>query len=625
MLRVSGEASASFLPDGGVVFNSVDVYNRLFSFNDLFRIAPGVLSPTGLEGRTVRLTEGFRAVEPDVSPDGRRVVFTTNHRGTTYLQIADLTADGVGNVKNLVPGALFDQAFTPRWSPDNRHIAYSAWTHGGFRDIRVVDTKDGSFYEVAHDRATDGSPVFSADGRYLFFHSDRTGISNIYAFELATRRLHQVTNVLTGAFQPEPSPDGKTLAYIGYTHKGYDLYAIPLDEAEWLEALPYVDDRPPITPPPPHHKYETHGYRPLDTLLPRRYSVQIQPGNFGQQATITATQSDLVGLHAFTGSLTTDFDRPEVQGSLSYVYAALPMDVSVGVSRSISPRGGLQLGQNQRIAWIGETVGFDVGTSYSLPRQFDAQTFSFVYSAVRVGGSFPVDRSQFDPYETPQIPQRGFAGIVHLGWSYSNAERWLWSVANERGFAVGANLDVTDPWLGSEFTGFSTSANITSYYLMPWLSHHSLALHAGAGTSGGSYPGKGAFFVGGFVDLPAIDSVRNTLIQGGVVLRGYPVVAEAGSSYALFNAEYRFPIWQIDRGPSTLPFFLNRITGNVFVDYGSAFDDASAAKFKTGAGGELWLDMTFGYIESLTFRLGFARGLASGGIDKPYFVATIPY
>jgi hypothetical protein len=70
---------------------------------------------------------------------------------------------------------------------------------------------------------------------------------------------------------------------------------------------------------------------------------------------------------------------------------------------------------------------------------------------------------------------------------------------------------------------------------------------------------------------------------------------------------------------------LNRITGNVFVDYGSAFDDAAAAKFKTGTGAELWLDMTFGYVESLTFRLGYARGLASGGIDKPYFVATIPY
>jgi hypothetical protein len=160
---------------------------------------------------------------------------------------------------------------------------------------------------------------------------------------------------------------------------------------------------------------------------------------------------------------------------------------------------------------------------------------------------------------------------------------------------------------------------------MPWLRHHNLALHAGAGTSGGNYPGAGAFYVGGYVDLPVIDSVRNTLIQGGVVLRGYPVVAEAGRSYALFNAEYRFPIVDLERGLSTLPFFLNRITGNAFVDYGSAFNDAYTAKFMTGVGGELWFDFTVGYVAQFTFRLGYARGLASAGIDKPYFVAAVPF
>ena len=40
-----------------------------------------------------------------------------------------------------------------------------------------------------------------------------------------------MSNVLTGAYMPEPSPDGKTLAYVGYTHEGFDLFAMPLDES----------------------------------------------------------------------------------------------------------------------------------------------------------------------------------------------------------------------------------------------------------------------------------------------------------------------------------------------------------------------------------------------------------
>ncbi|HEY8089633.1 MAG TPA: hypothetical protein VIF09_17355, partial [Polyangiaceae bacterium] len=77
--------------------------------------------------------------------------------------------------------------------------------------------------------------------------------------------------------------------------------------------------------------------------------------------------------------------------------------------------------------------------------------------------------------------------------------------------------------------------------------------------------------------------------------------------------------------PSTLPLFLNRISGNFFMDVGSAFDDPTQAQFKTGVGGELWFDMTLGYILGFTFRAGYAKGVSTGGIDKTYFVAAVPY
>ena len=70
---------------------------------------------------------------------------------------------------------------------------------------------------------------------------------------------------------------------------------------------------------------------------------------------------------------------------------------------------------------------------------------------------------------------------------------------------------------------------------------------------------------------------------------------------------------------------MNRISGNVFVDYGSAFNAPETAKFKTGAGVELWFDFTVGYFLSLMMRVGYAKGLASEGLDKIYFVASVPY
>jgi hypothetical protein len=630
MIRTNSVTGPSFLPDGTAVFDSADVLNNLFAFDDLFELPAHEKSPIGLEGNRVRWTEGWRAVDPSVSPDGRRVAFTTNHRGTTYLMMADIAPSPQGkghvlvNVRPLVPSARFDQAFTPRWSPDNRHLAYGSWQRGGFRDVRIVDTTDGSWVEVTHDRAIDGDPVYSPDGRYLYFHSDRTGVSNIYAYELATGKLRQVTNVINGAYQPEPSADGKSLAYLGYTHEGWDLFAMAVDESQWLTPLPYEETRP-APPPDPEPVRVTRGsYNPLTTLAARNYSLQITPGNFGQATVLTATGGDIAGLHSVTASLITEWEHPEVEGSIGYSYGRLPFDFGVSVFRSIAPGGGYQLGSST-VSWIEEVVGATTALSYSMPRAFDSQSFSLSYSVARVGGELPLPADQLNPYDTPNIPTRGTLGSLHLGWGYSNAQGYLHSVGNERGYSLSATFDIADQALASDFTGYATTFNLATYYLMPWLRHHALALHASGGMSGGNRGGRGLFYIGGFIDLPVVNVIQNYLIQGGIALRGYPVVAEAGAYYALLDAEYRFPIANIDRGPSTLPLFLNRISGAAFVDYGSAFDNAATAAFKTGVGGELWFDMTLGYVLGFTFRAGYARGLASGGIDKTYFVASIPF
>lgn len=624
-VRANVATAVSFQPDGGIVFNGVDVYNNLFSYGDLFQMKAGEKSPRGIEGNRKRLTEGFRAESPDVSPDGRRVVFTTNHHGTTRLQIASLGPDGLSGTRELVPGDRFDQTFAPRWSPDNRHVAYSVWKRGGYRDVRYVDTQDGSYVEVTKDRAIEGGPAFSPDGKWLFFHSDRTGVMNIYAWEIATQRLKQVTNVINGAYQPEISPNGKTLLYVGYTSKGFDLFAMPLDEATWLDALPYVDDRPAMHHIPPPIDTPSVPYNPLHTLRPRKFSLDITPGNFGQAFVVSTSGADIAGMHALTLSMTSESDKPALQGSLGYSYGRLPFDAGMRVFRSLAPRAGFQFGDSYKPTLVEENVGLETSLSYSLPRAYDGQNFavSYTYSRVATEIAYPIDR--INPYDTPAFPRKGMFGALHFGWAYSNVERYMWSVSNEKGFAVSAALDWADSWLASDFSGYALTAHFTTYQQMPWKHHHVLALHAGGGTGGGNMGTRGLYYVGGFLDFPLIDTVRNYLIQGGVVMRGYPVVALVGRNLALLNAEYRFPIVNIDRGPSTLPVFLNRISGAAFVDYGSAFDDPHTAKFKTGVGAELWFDVTLGYVVGLTFRAGHARGLASGGTDQTYFVAAVPF
>lgn len=622
--RTPNESYATFAPDGALVFSSQEVFKNVFTYGDLEKLEPGRKSPFGTpDGGRVRLTQGLRAADPAVSPDGRRVVFTINRGGTRTIHLATLREDTIEDVRPLVPTREREQAFTPRWSPDGRFVAYSLWKEGGYRDIRLVDVEAGTSRDIAVDRALDGGPSWSPDGKHLFFHSDRTGIMNVHAWEVATGRLFQVTDVINGAYAPEVSPDGKTLAYVGYTTAGFDLFAMPLDRARWTEAEPYVDRRPPM-PIVPERTFPVETYSPLRTLAPRRWSAQITPGSFGQAVITSVAQTDIAGIHSVSLTNVVELEKPILQGSVAYSYGRLPFDVSVSAFRSIAPRAGFQVGDYKPVV-VQETTGVASSIAYAQPTPYDTRSFVVTQSLARVGATYPFPAASLDPYATPQIPARGTASTLRMAYAYSNAERYLWGLGPERGFSFSAAFDFTNQALGSDFDGFAANGDLTAYVKMPWLSHHSLALHAGTGTSGGQFPGRGAFYVGGWVDLPVIDTLRDQLIQGGIVLRGYEPVALAGRSYVLGNAEYRFPIVNVDRGSETMPFVLNRVSGTAFVDYGSAFDVFRNAPFKTGVGAELWFDTTIGYVASFLFRAGYARGLASGGIDKLYFVAAIPY
>jgi Tol biopolymer transport system component len=617
LTRTSGPSTPAFLPDGSLVYDSIEVSKHVYFFWDLFRRERDDLDGEEWE-QGERLTTGMRASEPDVSPDGTRVVFTVDKAGTRSLFVASIeNADGGAfeDMKELVDSKRYEQVYTPRWSPDGKSIAFSRWTSGGYRDVVIVDVASQSITEVTHDRALDTGPAWSSDGKYLFFSSDRTGIPNVYRYTLATGVLVQVTNVTNGAFQPTPSADGEHLVYVGYTHEGYDLFEIDLDEKKFLDAEPYVDTRGPRPPEPKHLEVEPTPYNPWPTLRPYTWSFTFRPDAFGNAVVVTTQGGDVVGHHAFSLSISSSFERGEPGVDFAYLYRRLPFDMRAHLFRFIAPRGGYRF-DNQTPVWIEQTIGADTGINYPINRAFDSQNLALTYSFARFAAetNFPVPG--YDPYSTPAIfPQTGFIGAVHLGYSWSNAQAFTWSVGAEKGYAFSVGIDYARKELASDYELMVAGYSAVGYFPMPWARHHVLAFHAQGGATAGDYGRRGAFALGGYTEIPLPDAIRNLLIQPGIALRGYPPGFVVGDGYQLFNVEYRFPILNVDRGVETLPAFLERIYGNVFFDYGNAtFDHLDLLHFKTGVGFELFTDFVIGYFEALTLKVGFAYGLSDGGV-----------
>jgi hypothetical protein len=569
----------------------------------------------------------LRARSPDVSPDGRFVAFVTNHAGTTTLRLGDLEGDGrLTHVRALVPSATFEQAATPRFAPDGTRLAYSAWTAGGYRDVRVVDVASGRFFELSHDRASDTGPTWSPDGKRLFFSSDRSGIANIYAYELGTGRLRQVTNVVMGAYMPEVSPDGKTLFYVGYGSAGFDLYSMPLNEGDWLEPEPSTMDRPTVEARSLRVDWPVTDYDAWTTMRPRSLHFEYGPGTFGDTLTVTASGNDITGSHSVFGSLSYAKDTSDVTGSIGYSYNRLPFSMTMQAFRSVAPRQSITL-ENTAYPVKDEILGVTTGLSYPMLGEFDSQTVAVSYTASANRPSYAIGRA-LDPVATSLArPEEVFLGSVRVSWSYSNSFRPLYGISPERGVFLALSSDFAGAPTGSEASLITVDARAIGYLPAPWFRHHVFALALTGGAASGSFPGRGYYYSGGYIQQNTFDAITTGLRQSAFVIRGYEPAAFVGSQFNLANLEYRFPLVWPDRGVVTLPAFLHGAWGTLFADYGGAYyridPNDWLAPFHLGVGAEVNLEFTLGYFIESALRLGVAKGFGEHAYPGVHTYAVV--
>jgi hypothetical protein len=622
--------TVAYLPDCSMIFDHVEPSRRGYAFTELVRQPAGTRSPRGGEKSRERLTFGRRAREPDVSADGRRIAYVTDRSGTSTLRIAELTpSHRIVNERRLAPSAYFEQAFTPRFSPDGKKVAYGVWTDRGHRDLRIVDVKSGAVVELWHDRAVDQQPAWSPDGKILYFSSDRAGFPNVFAYELETRALYQVTNVLTGAYMPEPSPDGRSLVYVGYTTDGYDLFELPLERSRFTRATYPANTRGTPRGTPYLRTYPVERFNPWPSLRPRNWAINYGQGTFGNAFTVSTSGSDALARHSFAASLTIETEEVTPLGALDYFYARLPFGFRTTAFRAAAPRDDYRIGETAETV-VEYQTGATTGVTFPLPGDGEFQSIALSYTLAFIDHERPLG-SDLDPWApVPFEPDRGVLGDVRLGYEFSNASATPLGISLERGLRVGVGADFADPAWGSEYTLTAMSGQAAAYVPMPWLEHHVLAFGLSGAIAMGSYVARsGLYYTGGFADTPAFDAFTTGVRQGGFVLRGYEPGQFSGTTYNLLNVEYRFPIAYVDRGLSTLPVFLRALSGVVFFDYGGAYyemdPDDPLDVLHAGTGAELWVSFLLGYGGFVDARLGVARGLseeAPSGVQTYFVLAS---
>ncbi|HKP73899.1 MAG TPA: hypothetical protein VJT67_00080, partial [Longimicrobiaceae bacterium] len=424
-------APAAWTADGrALVTSMVDLRDPFHARSDLFRI--------GAEGGRERLTSGARLLLPDVSREGR-IVAIRSGGGTTVPVVLD--APGT-EPRVLVPASLDVQWAFPRWSPDGRRMAISRWSVGGYYDVVILDDAGRTIAQATEDRAVDTAPAWSPDGRWVIFSSDRTGISNLYAYDTRDRQLRQVTNVLTGAFQPDVSPDGRWIVFQYYRADGYHVARIPFAPERWRAAPPVRNEviatqagpDPDRASPGPSHPYSA-----LRTAVPAYWEPTLVTGtSFGTAVGISTSGNDAVQRHNWAASGVVYSDGGRWEGGAAYVFRGLTnpaLGASVFQDWSVRQRIGVTTPGGVQVVDLRERE-----RELSAVATFTRPRFRS-YAWLSVGAAY---RDRFREWSAPALapspiadPPPDIGAIATLG--VSTARAYDFSISTQDGFVAAAS------------------------------------------------------------------------------------------------------------------------------------------------------------------------------------------
>ncbi|WP_412062970.1 BamA/TamA family outer membrane protein [Rubrivirga sp. IMCC45206] len=500
--------------------------------------------------------------EPDLSPDGRMVVFASDRtaygpEGAFNLFTLDIDT---GALNYVTAGPQVD--ISPRWSPTGDRVAFASARREADGKFSAQDlwlaTLDAP--RVLAGEGADASPATAEiPGGAELLPDDDTAVE-----------LRQLTRFASAGFDPFWADEG-SLVFAAFEDFRFTVRSLDLDSLAAAPEQVLAAGVPPVAEPWTYARYEVDGVE--GEPYTRRYQLDIAQGGFATTTTASASAggatvafSDLLGDDRI---YVTAYSANSLQGGRSFLdglnvsvtrlHLGRRANVGYGAYRLAGPRfDRSDPSQASRIPAYEQRVGVLGLVSYplSLFRRVDLET-SFGYGE-KSGLLRTSDRTQtvFDTLRTATL-----SNALSLVEDHALYGPWG-PVQGFRGrLAVGY---ATDLWQSNE-----------SYYSVTVDLRHYLRI-----TNDVQLASWGLFQ--GNVGRRA----RLNLIGGSWSLRGFPFLRVRGSKVWFTSHELRFPVM---RRPPLFPI-LAGIRGALFVDaahnwtdgYNDVFRDPDFSSFDQG-------------------------------------------
>lgn len=276
-------------------------------------------------GRATNISSGMAwEMQPRFSPDGSQIAFTSDRAGGDNIWIMDID----GSNKKEVTKETFRLLNNPTWSPDGRFIAarkhFTTSRSLGTGEIWLYHVDGGSGIQLtkkpseAHQKEI-GEPIFSADGRYIYFSANttsgpifeyaqdsNTALFDIKRYDMETGETTTAVRHAGGAVRPTPSPDGRSIAYVRRDRAKSKLYIMDLESGQTRKIYDSLDQDMQET-------WAVHGIYPNMDFTPDGRHIVFWAGGKIRKIDIYSLQSEVIEFSVTDTREIQDPPRPKIE------------------------------------------------------------------------------------------------------------------------------------------------------------------------------------------------------------------------------------------------------------------------------------------------------------------------